>query len=105
LANDFGALQTVLDDIKHQIEQKTYSLDEIAARFHHRLVFIHPFPNGNGRHARLLADAFLLSLEQPRFTWGAKNLIHPSQTRFQYIEALRAADKHKYEALLDFAKS
>lgn len=77
------ALTTLLGNVKIWIEQDVYPAPEIAARFHHRLVATHPFANGNGRHARLMADLLLLQvLGQPRFSWGGKDLVHaggPSQ--------------------------
>lgn len=98
-------LRNLLDDVKYWIENKTYEPDEIAARFHHRMVFIHPFPNGNGRHARLIADVLLtdvLGLEP--FTWGNGDLVHTGDVRHHYIEALRAADGHDYEPLKTFVR-
>lgn len=67
-------LRKLLDDVHYQIEHASYPPDEIAVRFHHRLVAIHPFPNGNGRHARLMADLLAERLGQPRFTWGSRSL-------------------------------
>ncbi len=98
-------LRLLLDDCRYWIESSTYEPDEIAARFHHRLVFIHPFPNGNGRHARLAADLLLKAMDQPRFTWGRVNLVNAGDTRQAYIAALRAADAHDYEPLLAFVRS
>ncbi len=98
-------LQELINDCTYWIENGTYEPDEIAARFHHRLVYIHPYPNGNGRHARLAADLLLRTLGQPRFTWGSQNLTDPGQTRTLYIETLRAADNHDYGALLAFVRS
>ena len=66
------AVRTLLEDTKVWIQYKTYSPDEIAVRFHHRLVHIHPFPNGNGRHSRLMADLLVMSLGGERFTWGSQ---------------------------------
>ena len=63
-------LRQLLNDCRYWIENDTYPADEIAARFHHRLVLIHPFPNGNGRHARLATDLLLTRLGHPRFSWG-----------------------------------
>jgi Fic family protein len=74
-------------------------------RFHHRLVAIHPFPNGNGRHARLMADLLVERLGQARFTWGSRNLVDASATRKAYISALQAADARNYAPLLAFARS
>jgi Fic-DOC domain mobile mystery protein B len=79
------ALRQLLDDTKAWIEYKSYPNDEIAVRFHHRLVHIHPFPNGNGRHARLLADLLIIELEGVRFSWGSANLREAGILRAQYI--------------------
>ncbi|HBE92000.1 MAG TPA: mobile mystery protein B [Gammaproteobacteria bacterium] len=98
-------LQLLLDDCQFWIGNKTYEPDEIAVRFHHRLVQIHPFPNGNGRHARLITDLLLASLGQPRFSWGQVNLADASETRKAYVSALRAADKYDYGPLLEFVRS
>lgn len=95
----------MLDDCRFWIENGTYLPDEIAARFHHRLVWIHPFPNGNGRHARLAADLLLAGLGQPRFTWGRVNLVDANKTRRAYVAALRAADSHDIRPLLEFVRS
>ena len=99
------AVRELLEDAKTWVENKTYSRDEIAVRFHHRLVKIHPFPNGNGRHSRLMADLIVMSLGGERFTWGRANLQQAGDVRRQYIEALRAADNHDYALLLRFARS
>lgn len=98
-------LRKLLDDVHYQIEHASYPPDEIAARFHHRLVAIHPFPNGNGRHARLIADLLAERLGQPRFTWGSRSLVDASATRQAYITALQAADARDHAPLLAFARS
>ena len=98
-------LRQLLDDCRYWIENSSYSADEIAARFHHRLVFIHPFPNGNGRHARLATDLLLTRLGHPGFSWGLVNLINPGETRQTYVAALRAADNYDFRPLLDFVRS
>jgi Fic-DOC domain mobile mystery protein B len=99
-------LKTLLDDTRYWIEYHTYPPDEISARFHHRLVWIHPFPNGNGRMARLMTDVLLTTqLQQPRFSWGSAHLVDISQTRQQYVQALRAADGGQIHPLLDFVRS
>jgi mobile mystery protein B len=98
-------LRKLFDDVKYHIDQETYSPDEIAIRFHHRLVSIHPFPNGNGRHARLCADLLIQEMGLPRFTWGGGNLVDTTETREKYIAALQAADNHNIQALLLFARS
>lgn len=100
------ALKNLLEDVKTWIESNGYPPDEIAARFHHRLVSIHPFANGNGRHARLIADLLLVyRLGRPRFTWGQENLVQTGECRQLYIIALRAADRHDYKPLIDFVRS
>ena len=98
-------LRKLLDNCRHWIEHRTYPPDEIAARFHHRLVWIHPFPNGNGRHARMATDLLLAALGQPRFTWGRVNLVDAGKTRQAYVMALRAADAHEIQPLLEFVRS
>jgi len=99
------ALRQLLDDTKAWIEYKTYPPDEIAVRFHHRLVQIHAFPNGNGRHSRLMADLLLMSLGGERFSWGSANLQDAGDVRRRYITALQAADNHDIGPLLAFARS
>jgi len=99
------ALRQLLDDGKTWIEYKTFPPDEIGVRFHHRLVQIHPFPNGNGRHARLMADLLVMQLGEERFSWGRANLQKVSDVRRGYIDALRAADHHDLQPLLEFARS
>lgn len=98
-------LRNLLDDCRYWIEHETYPPDEIAARFHHRLVYIHPFPNGNGRHARLAIDLLLVKLGRPRFSWGRVNLVNAGETRQTYVAALRAADNHDIGPLLQFVRS
>ena len=97
-------LNQLLGDVKYWIEHNTFEPDEIAYRFHHKLVFIHPFPNGNGRHARMATDLLLKSLGRERFSWGSENLVDANTTRAQYVSALRAADGHDYQLLKDFVR-
>jgi Fic-DOC domain mobile mystery protein B len=99
------AVRQLLDDVKAWIEYKSYSPDEIAVRFHHRLVQIHPFPNGNGRHSRLIADLLIMRLGSERFSWGSANLQDAGDVRGRYIAALKAADNHDIGPLLAFARS
>jgi Fic-DOC domain mobile mystery protein B len=99
------ALRQLLDEAKAWIEYKSYPPDEIAVRFHHRLVHIHPFPNGNGRHARLMADLLVIRLGGERFSWGSANLQPAGDVRGRYIAALKAADNHDIGPLLTFARS
>ena len=98
-------LRQLLDDAKAWVESRTYPRDEIAVRLHHRLVLIHPFPNGNGRHARLMADLLVMRLGGERFTWGRESLRDPGAARRRYIAALRAADNHDLAPLLEFARA
>jgi len=87
-------------------ERLPWSPDELAVRFHHRLVAIHPFPNGNGRHSRLAADLLVAALGRPVFTWGAQDLSEKGAARSAYLEALRRADQHAdFEPLVMFARS
>jgi Fic-DOC domain mobile mystery protein B len=98
-------LRQLLDDCRYQTEHKSYPPNEIAARFHHRLVQIHCYPNGNGRHARLATDSLLVAMGEKPFTWGRENLVDTGQTRDRYIAALRAADNHDIGPLLAFVRS
>lgn len=99
-------LKLLCDDARYWVEHGTYEADEIAARFHHRLVFIHPFANGNGRHARLMTDILLENvIDRPPFTWGQSNLAPKGEDRRHYIEALVAADRGDYQPLLAFVRS
>lgn len=99
------AVRGLLEDTKAWIEHTSYPPDEIAVRFHHRLVQIHPFPNGNGRHSRLMADLLVMQLGRERFTWGSANLQNAAEVRTRYIEALETADQHDIAPLLAFARS
>jgi Fic-DOC domain mobile mystery protein B len=98
-------LAEALEQARYWAEHKTYPPDEIAVRVHHALVFIHPFPNGNGRWSRLMADLLVVRLGQPRFTWGRSALRAPDETRRAYIDSLKAADNHDFGLLLAFARS
>ncbi|HEY7772878.1 MAG TPA: mobile mystery protein B [Marinagarivorans sp.] len=97
-------LRNLLDDTKYWIEHSTFPPVELAARFHHRLVYIHPFPNGNGRHSRIMADAVLTKLigVEPIDWSGGKQLEKMNERRRQYIDALRAADEHDFTLLMEF---
>lgn len=98
-------LEQLCGNVRYQIEHQVFAWDELAARFHHELVFIHPFPNGNGRHARLAADLLLLRNGQARFTWGSQSLVEQSNVRQEYITALREADAGDYERLIRFVRT
>ncbi|HVU18767.1 MAG TPA: mobile mystery protein B [Candidatus Didemnitutus sp.] len=93
-------------DAQTWLQYATYPLPETAVRLHHQLVRVHPWPNGNGRHARLMADVLLQSRDGGEFTWGAGgDIVSPGQARTKYIEAIRQADAGDYGPLIEFAKS
>ncbi|MGH8276104.1 MAG: mobile mystery protein B [Steroidobacteraceae bacterium] len=98
-------LRQMLGDVRAQIEHRAYPPVEIAARYHHRLVAVHVFPNGNGRHARLMADLLLTHLAGQRFEWGRGSLMAANELRSRYIAALRAADAGDYRPLLEFVEN
>lgn len=98
-------LRALLSDVTTQIKYMSYAPDELALRFHHRLVWIHPFANGNGRHARLIADLLIERLGQPAFSWGGHSLVAANPKRDAYLHALRSADTHDYQPLMEFARS
>ena len=99
-------LRKVLDDCRFWIENKTFAEDEIAFRLSHRMVVVHPFANGNGRHSRLIADVLInKGFSKPYFTWGSRNLIKQGEVRTHYINALREADNQNYNPLIQFARS
>lgn len=95
-------LRILLDDVKFWIENKTFCEKEIAVRFHHRLVQIYPFPNGNGRISRIMADLIMQNLSQDTLNWGSGDLGEISNLRKIYICALQSADRGDYRPLLDF---
>ncbi len=98
------ALANLCADTSYWFEKGVFTSDEAAARFHHRLTFIHPFPNGNGRHARLMTDVLLVARGRPRFDWGRGDLHRAGESRNRYIAALRAADDQDYAALFEFLR-
>jgi Fic-DOC domain mobile mystery protein B len=99
-------LRQLINDVNYWIEHQTYSPDEIAVRFHHKLVWIHLFPNGNGRHARLATDRLIIDVfDLAPFTWGINNIDKQGDIRTKYIQALRQADNHDYSGLMNFARS
>ena len=95
-------LMQLFDDLIFWIDNKTYSNYEIAVRLHHKLVQIHPFPNGNGRVSRLMADLVLQKLGGKTLYWGDTNLVDVSEVRRKYIDVLRKADAGDYTDLLNF---
>jgi Fic-DOC domain mobile mystery protein B len=99
-----SAIQAV-EDARYWIEHKSFPSGKIAVRFHHRLVSVHPFPNGNGRWSRLVADVLITQLGGKRFTWGGADLRAAGTAREAYIAALRTADDHDLAPLIAFARS
>ena len=99
-------LQTLLDDAKFWFKNETFTPEVLALTFKHRLVSIHCFPNGNGRHSRLMADLIMEKLYDGRyFTWGGGSLIQEDQKRKNYITALKKADLGNLEELMVFART
>ncbi len=99
-------VRKLCDDVSYQLLHESFSKEEIAIRLHYKLVWIHPFPNGNGRHARLMADVLITQQGYDRFSWGLnQSLYNSSPVRKLYIEALQYADKGDYSKLLAFARS
>ncbi len=98
-------LRKLLDDARYWVENATYERKEFAARFHHRLVKIHPFPNGNGRHGRIMTDVILEKvLEVPAVEWGVTLSGQEGEHRKVYIRALQKADNNDYQMLIAFIK-
>ena len=99
-------LKQLLDDAIFWKENNTYNSEELAIRFKHRLVSINCFANGNGRHSRLMADLIMGKLYNCEFfSWGSANLVKATETRSNYIKAVRKADNNDIEPLISFAKS
>ena len=99
------SLIQAIDDARHWIELKSYEPDELAVRFHHKIVRVHPFPNGNGRWSRMAADLLVTAQGGTRFSWGGANLQASGDARKRYIDALHAADNHNFAPLIAFARS
>lgn len=102
-------LRNALNDAKAWCEHTSYAIDEIGVRLHWRLVTIHPYPNGNGRWSRLMADLLVRRLGRERFTWGSggqlQALSKATEIRERYLAALRKADNQVFEDLIAFARS
>ncbi len=95
----------LIDDCSFWIENNSFSHEEIVIRFSHRLVKIHLFPNGNGRHSRLVADIMISKVfNEPIFTWGRPDLTKNNAIRKEYMEAIYKADNDDYKPLIDFAR-
>ena len=98
-------LRSLIDDAKYWLENSVYEPDEFAIRFKHRLVSIHCFPNGNGRHSRMIADIIIEKIyKQPVFSWGDSSFSEETDIRDKYLKALRKADKGNFDLLLKFAR-
>lgn len=99
------ALKTLCDDSLFWVKNMTYSAEEIAIRFKHRIVSIHCFPNGNGRHSRLMADIIINKIyDLPMFSWGTGDLVHQGDTRSTYLNAVKEADNDIFQPLIEFAR-
>ena len=99
------AVRNLVEDTKTWVDCETFPPDELAARFHHRLVAIHPFPNGNGRHGRIAADFLVRALDIEPFTWGQNLDVNTDELRGRYVAALRAADRDDISKLLEFVRT
>lgn len=98
-------LRSLIDNAKYWLENSVYEPDEFAIRFKHRLVSIHCFPNGNGRHSRMIADIIIEKIyKQPVFSWGESCFSEETDIRDKYLKALRKADKGNFDLLLKFAR-
>lgn len=99
-------LKHLFGDTKYWIEKSTFPPDEIAIRFKHRLVNIHCFANGNGRHSRIMADIIIESIfDRKIFTWNHSNMVKADEIRKKYIMAIKESDKGNIEPLIDFARN
>lgn len=98
-------MAALFDNTRYWINNKTFEPDQIAARFHHRLTQIHGFPNGNGRHARMMADLLIEKLGGKAFTWGRGKIHETGALRQAYVAALQAADNHDLGPLMAFVRS
>ncbi len=99
-------LKNLIDDTKYWLENKSYSPEEIAIRFKHRIVAIHCFSNGNGRHSRMMADIIIESIfGKEIFSWHKSNMVRADETRKEYIKALREADNGNIKPLMKFAEN
>ena len=98
-------MKALLDDAMYWITNDVFPPDEVAIRFKHKLVSIHCFPNGNGRHSRLMADIIIEKIyNQPVFTWGGTNSSNENDIRDKYLRAIKAADKGEFSLLLEFVR-
>jgi Fic-DOC domain mobile mystery protein B len=98
-------VRDLMEDARAWVAARQWAADEIGCRFHHRLVEVHPFPNGNGRHSRAMTDMLLRAMDAPAFTWGSASISSAGATRSEYIEALREADGRQFDRLAAFVRS
>jgi Fic-DOC domain mobile mystery protein B len=98
-------MPVMFDNARYWVNNETFPPDEIAVRLHHRLTQVHGFPNGNGRHARMMADLLVGKLGGKPFTWGSGVIRNTGTLRDAYVQALKAADNHDIEPILAFARS
>lgn len=98
-------LRMLTNDAREWVEHRFFEPDELAVRFHHRLVAIHPFPNGNGRHSRISADYLAQALGHEPFSWGGHLHLETDALRHTYLAALRTADRGEMSSLVGFARS
>ncbi|MES2957829.1 MAG: mobile mystery protein B [Pseudomonadota bacterium] len=99
-------LHQLLENAAHWLKEDAFAVDEAAVRFHHQLVLVHPFPNGNGRHARLMTDQLLSQVGAARFSWGERgDMVAAGVVRARYLAALRTADAGDIAPLLAFARN
>ena len=99
------SVRMLVHDVLAWVDNETYEPDELAVRFHHRLVVIHPFPNGNGRHSRVAAEYLVMALGRRRFGWGVGLVVDTEELRAIYRKALQRADAGDIDELLTFARS
>ena len=103
------AVMRLVDDFSHRLgcgaSGESAEIDLVCVEYHHRMVKIHPFPNGNGRHARACGDALAMALDRPAFSWGRASIVTDKLTRSSYIGAIRNADEGDLETLRSFARS
>ena len=99
------ALRQLIEDALYWIKEKTFEPEELAIRFSHRIVKIHAFPNGNGRHSRLIADIIISHVfDLPVFSWGKSDLSKSSNIRKEYLNSIYEADNGNIQQLLNFSK-
>jgi len=99
-------IKKLIKDCERWIDNKIFQPDEIAVRFSHGVVQVHVFPNGNGRHSRLIADILIYHIfKKPVFTWGRSNLSKSGDSRKKYLDALHKADEGILKPLVAFTRS